>query len=335
MSPVGQWGHNQAMRVGSKRRFQGHRLRAKAPTVQKNGSNTGRGEGLMITQMSLFSSALRSIALLTLLPNFRGVQKADLSHTTLLLLHSGTGNRFTPILGDPWAKTRYDRDKPANVHAPLLPNQADRHPRAHRGHVYHPSAMVLLHWFHTHSGQRAYPSEHLSIPRPRFFNFCGQIGARLDADQTVYYRDKRRRSILLRIMSPFLFGAPDVHMKALKTIWMDQLVNHIPWKKFVDKLNDEWMGYTLYSTVILNSNVAFLALMNVSPQADQNAPANAPYPQTPAQIASYVSTVASMGSVIVGLLLLRQNRTKGRAVCRGCSIIGVLHDDGDEHDVRN
>ncbi|EIW87388.1 hypothetical protein CONPUDRAFT_149421 [Coniophora puteana RWD-64-598 SS2] len=148
--------------------------------------------------------------------------------------------------------------------------------------------------------------------RTRFFNFCGQIGARLDADQTVYYRDKRRRSILLRIMSPFLFGAPDVHMKALKTIWVDQLVNHIPWKKFVDKLNDEWMGYTLYSTVILNSNVAFLALMNVSPQADQNAPANTPYPQTPAQIASYVSTVASMGSVIVGLLLLRQNRTKGR-----------------------
>ncbi|KAH7914526.1 hypothetical protein BJ138DRAFT_1079243 [Hygrophoropsis aurantiaca] len=140
--------------------------------------------------------------------------------------------------------------------------------------------------------------------RTKFFNFCGQIGARLDADQTVYYKDKRRKSVLLRILSPLLFGAPDIHTKGLKTIWVDQLVNHIPWKKFIDSLNSEWQEFTLYATVVLNANVAFLAVPGVDLGTGGT--------QSPAQVASYISIVASVGAVILGLLLVRQNRTKGR-----------------------
>ncbi|KAH7924789.1 hypothetical protein BV22DRAFT_1119960 [Leucogyrophana mollusca] len=140
--------------------------------------------------------------------------------------------------------------------------------------------------------------------RTKFFNFCGQVGARLDADQTVYYKDKRRKSIFLRFLSPLLFGAPDIHTKGLKTIWVDQLVNHIPWKKFIDSLNSEWQEFTLYATVVLNANVAFLAVPGVDLGTGGN--------ESPAQIASYISIVNSVGAVILGLLLVRQNRTKGR-----------------------
>jgi hypothetical protein len=53
--------------------------------------------------------------------------------------------------------------------------------------------------------------------------------------------------------------------------------------------------------VLLNANVAFLAIPSVDPGN---------HIRTPAQLASYISIVTSIGSVVVGLLLLRQHRTK-------------------------
>ncbi|KIJ11345.1 hypothetical protein PAXINDRAFT_101701 [Paxillus involutus ATCC 200175] len=133
--------------------------------------------------------------------------------------------------------------------------------------------------------------------RTKFFNFCGQVGARLDTDQTVYYNRRQDRSFFLAWVSPFLFGAPEIHARGLKTIWVDQLVNHISWKRFIDKLNSEWQEFTLYGTVVLNANVAFLGIQSIN---------------STAKTLSYVSTVCSVGAVILGLLLARQHRTRGR-----------------------
>ncbi|KIK97728.1 hypothetical protein PAXRUDRAFT_31630 [Paxillus rubicundulus Ve08.2h10] len=133
--------------------------------------------------------------------------------------------------------------------------------------------------------------------RTKFFNFCGQVGARLDTDQTVYYNRRQSRSIFLAWISPLLFGAPEIHAKGLKTIWVDRLVNHISWKRFINKLNSEWQEFTLYGTVVLNANVAFLAIQNI---------------KSTTKTLSYVSTVCSVGTVILGLLLARQHRTRGR-----------------------
>ena len=55
--------------------------------------------------------------------------------------------------------------------------------------------------------------------------------------------------------------------------------------------------------MLLNANVAFLAIPSVDPGG---------HTRTPAQLASYLSTIASIGSVVTGLLLLRQYRTKPR-----------------------
>ena len=54
-------------------------------------------------------------------------------------------------------------------------------------------------------------------------------------------------------------------------------------------------------TVILNANVAFLAIHSVDNTTDR---------RSAAQIASYISVVASLGSVMMALTLLRQYRTK-------------------------
>ena len=53
--------------------------------------------------------------------------------------------------------------------------------------------------------------------------------------------------------------------------------------------------------MLLNANVAFLAIPSVDPGNDT---------RTPAQLASYLSMITSVGSVVTGLLLLRQYRTK-------------------------
>ena len=53
--------------------------------------------------------------------------------------------------------------------------------------------------------------------------------------------------------------------------------------------------------MLLNANVAFLAIPSVDPGN---------HTRTPAQLASYLSIVTAVGSVVTGLLLLRQHRTK-------------------------
>jgi len=62
--------------------------------------------------------------------------------------------------------------------------------------------------------------------------------------------------------------------------------------------------------VLLNANVAFLGIQSVDHAA--------PY-RSAAQISSYWSTVVSMGSVILGLLLDRQNHIKDRESAQAAS----------------
>ncbi|KIJ59591.1 hypothetical protein HYDPIDRAFT_43926 [Hydnomerulius pinastri MD-312] len=142
--------------------------------------------------------------------------------------------------------------------------------------------------------------------RARSSNFHGQVGARLDIDRTVYRCADHRRSILLRFISWTLFFAPNVHLGTLKTIWVDQTINYISWTKFLAKLGGEWQELVLYATVILNANVAFLAIPGVSPTTPGSGP------QTGAQIFSYISVSTSLGAVVTGLRLMRQTRTKRR-----------------------
>ncbi|KAJ6621797.1 hypothetical protein B0H10DRAFT_2214856 [Mycena sp. CBHHK59/15] len=100
--------------------------------------------------------------------------------------------------------------------------------------------------------------------------------------------------------------APEVHLESLRKSYVDKTVFGRVWVGVIDKLNTEWQDFTLLATVVLNANVAFLSAQSV----------DVTYPgrHTPAQIASYLSTLASVGSIILGLLLVRQNRTKFREI---------------------
>lgn len=59
------------------------------------------------------------------------------------------------------------------------------------------------------------------------------------------------------------------------------------------------------ATVMLNANLAFLSIQSV----DVN---TLPY-RSPAQISSYLSVTANIGSIVLGLLLIRHNRMENQA----------------------
>src|SRR6266567_1106869 len=82
----------------------------------------------------------------------------------------------------------------------------------------------------------------------RFLYFHGQRHARLLKNQTVYDEPKlsSESSRLIRILSPLLFCAPEVHLREMKELWTDEIIIEITWKKFMTKLQDEWMGFVLW-----------------------------------------------------------------------------------------
>jgi hypothetical protein len=128
----------------------------------------------------------------------------------------------------------------------------------------------------------------------KFVNFCGQPGARLNADQSLYGdHNTRSNNILLRVMNIILFGSPNTYNKAVQKIWVDSTIVQPRWKNFINRLNSEWNGYTIFSTVMLAVDISFLAVPFVQTQMA-------------AILVSYMSTLCAMGSLVVSLVLAGQ-----------------------------
>ncbi|KAG1732077.1 hypothetical protein EDB19DRAFT_1912261 [Suillus lakei] len=127
----------------------------------------------------------------------------------------------------------------------------------------------------------------------KFVNFCGQPGARLDVDQSLYGKRNAHPKWILRLMKFTLFGSFDAQSKAIHRIWVDETIVQPRWKNFIDRLTTEWNGYTIYSTVMLAVDISFLAVQSVQTQMA-------------ATLLAYLSTLCVMGSLVVSLVLARQ-----------------------------
>lgn len=114
-----------------------------------------------------------------------------------------------------------------------------------------------------------------------------------------------------------MFSASEDHLRRLQGVWIDGMMHRTVWKDIVKQLNEEWQEFVFFvstdfqfdwtsiqlplqATVVLNANVAFLAIQSVDIEMN-------PY-RSPAQILSYLSIIANIGSIIIGLFLKRQNR---------------------------
>ncbi|KAF8183149.1 hypothetical protein BJ912DRAFT_976800 [Pholiota molesta] len=138
------------------------------------------------------------------------------------------------------------------------------------------------------------------IYHERLLHLHGEEAARLNIDQSIH--PERQRTLLIRLLSPFLLFGPSVHLRKLQEISVDSLVRKHDWKTLQQELTEEWKEITLYATVLLNANVAFLAIQSV----DSSAPLGGRSGQ---QRASYFSIMTSIGAIVLGLLLVRQHTT--------------------------
>jgi hypothetical protein len=80
----------------------------------------------------------------------------------------------------------------------------------------------------------------------RFLYFHGQKHARLIREKTVYDKPIRERSLLITILSPLLFLAPEVHLREMERLWTDEVIIETAWKNVMDKLLREWTDIILW-----------------------------------------------------------------------------------------
>lgn len=140
--------------------------------------------------------------------------------------------------------------------------------------------------------------------RAKYYNFCGLPCARLDADRSVYNEITSFHpltSSLSLALDAMLFWAPQTHLSELRRVWVDRCLNSPRWKDYNAKLMAEWTGITIYSTVMLAVDVSFLAVPNVNISTSQSL----------GIIATYLSIISITGSLVVSVLLVRQNQRYG------------------------
>ena len=80
----------------------------------------------------------------------------------------------------------------------------------------------------------------------RFLNFYGQYGARLSRNQSVHGETEQKRTLLISLISPFLYNAPDVHLRSLEQLFIDGTINRLPWGEFIGKMLSDWQEFILY-----------------------------------------------------------------------------------------
>ncbi len=167
----------------------------------------------------------------------------------------------------------------------------------------------------------------------RFLCFHGQQHARLSRHQAVYSGAKQGRSLLITLLSPLLF-APEGHLlQEMEKLRTDEIITEKVSTGFLTKLVKEWEELILWvchgtasklefpsftrlisqSTVMLAANVGFLAIPGVVISNINNSITSASQVDifvSPAQIASSISMMASVGSIVIGMLLVYHNRSK-------------------------
>ncbi|KAF8258666.1 hypothetical protein EI94DRAFT_1110391 [Lactarius quietus] len=142
----------------------------------------------------------------------------------------------------------------------------------------------------------------------RFLHFHGQPNARLIKNQTVYTNPYPERTTLITLLSPAFFLAPEGYLHELEKTWVDKVIIEADWRNLIIGLLKEWEQLILASTVMLSVNVGFLAIPGVvisNLNSNITSTSQVVIFTSPAQIASCMSTVASAGSIVIGLLLNR------------------------------
>lgn len=87
---------------------------------------------------------------------------------------------------------------------------------------------------------------YLSLAHWRFLDFHGQINARLNRNEAIYHKQSQGRSILIIILSPLLFLAPQKYLTELEEAWIDEHILEPVWKSLMTKMLSDWSDLILW-----------------------------------------------------------------------------------------
>ncbi|KZV67867.1 hypothetical protein PENSPDRAFT_38700 [Peniophora sp. CONT] len=155
----------------------------------------------------------------------------------------------------------------------------------------------------------------------RYIHFHGQRYARMDRHESIRQSSATRpRTWLMKLFSCLFLFAPEVHLSEIEKLYVDGMIVVYVWKRHITKLQDEWQELITYATIILTASVSLLSVPDVilfpnNPNGTGGSSNIQGYDRplrSPAAIASYISILCSTGSIVLGLMLVRQHRTKNR-----------------------
>ncbi|KAG2154250.1 uncharacterized protein EDB93DRAFT_1081511, partial [Suillus bovinus] len=147
-----------------------------------------------------------------------------------------------------------------------------------------------------------------------FVNYHGEDCARLMFEQSVHGWSYKP-SPLMFILAPLLFLDPVAQVQELHKIFVDEVTYDSRWKEFCLKFKGQLQDSNLLATVLLNANVGFLAINTVD-KGGRDA----------IQMASYMSLVTSLGSIVLGLFFVSHGQTSGQNTATEAAVfLGRLH----------
>jgi hypothetical protein len=99
-------------------------------------------------------------------------------------------------------------------------------------------------------------SHSLTTAQERALHYAGMDIARLQRGQSVFSNAVPEPTYLIRVLSPLLFFAPDTHYKTLNDLYVDTMINHVLWNKFIEIAKEDWRDLTVM--VSGNATLAFV-----------------------------------------------------------------------------
>ncbi|KAG1877005.1 hypothetical protein C8R48DRAFT_768568 [Suillus tomentosus] len=148
----------------------------------------------------------------------------------------------------------------------------------------------------------------------RFVNYHGEDCVRLIFEQSVHGWSYKPSPAMI-ILAPLLLLDPVAQVQELHKIFVDEVTYEARWREFCLKFKGQLQDSNLLATVLLNANVGFLAINTVD-RSGRNA----------IQMASYMSLVTSLGSIVVGLFFVSHDRTSGQnTATEAAEFLGRLH----------
>jgi hypothetical protein len=57
---------------------------------------------------------------------------------------------------------------------------------------------------------------------------------------------ERQRTLLMKVVSPFLLYGGEAHLRRLQEMTTDSVVNEVLWKEMLSQVTDEWRDFIVY-----------------------------------------------------------------------------------------